>query len=138
MRVLALLFLLGPIAEFGQIDEGVVIVTHPDNVVESLSRRDLQRIYLNKKHHWPNGTRIIPTTVSEETLLAAFLHQFLSKTPAQYSTYWKRMIFSGRGTPPKTFETVEELRAFIQATPRAIGFVSADTDLEGLKVVCVE
>ena len=44
MRVLVLLFLLNPIAEFGLTEEDVVIVTHPDNAVETLSRRDLQRI----------------------------------------------------------------------------------------------
>ena len=112
----------------------LVIIVNPD-VSSTVLKNDLKRIYLNRKKRWNGGKGIVTATLADGTLHRLFLEKYINKSSAQFNTFWKRVIFTGKGAPPKNFQTEEELVVFVANTPGAIGYVSRNVPLEGVRVL---
>ena len=48
---------------------------------------------------------------------------------------WARITFTGKGTPPKELKSDAEVKAFVAANPRAIGYVDASAVDSSVKAV---
>ena len=115
------------------------IIVHPDVQVGTLTQAEVARIYLGKKTFWESGDRIAPSLPNEESpLTETFLEESLKKTVRQYRAYWKRHLFSGQGTAPKTFATSKQVADFVAANPGAIGVVDPGYADDRVKVVEIE
>ena len=117
--------------------QDVLIISHPDNGIGSLDQKDLKKIYLNKKSRWENGSPVVPVTLESGEAHRAFLKAYIHKNSVQFSTFWKRLIFTGQGIPPTSFNTEEEVVAYVASTPGAIGYVSGKAPLKGVRAVAV-
>jgi ABC-type phosphate transport system substrate-binding protein len=115
-----------------------VVVAHGEVPVDAISTRELRRIYLGKSTRWEGGQAIRPVMLEGGPVLEAFVTEALDRTEESFSVYWKRMVFTGKGRPPLTFATVDELAFYVRMTPGAIGFLSADADRTELKVIRVD
>jgi hypothetical protein len=62
----------------------------------------------------------------------------VSKTAAQFSSFWKQAIFTGKGTPPKAFASEAELIKFVGETPGAIGYVTTNDVPATVKVITIK
>lgn len=113
--------------------EEPVLIAHPGNPVATLSLRDLGRIYFNKKVRWSDGSSILPVILQEGKTHDSFLEDLLGKNERQFSVFWNRLLFTGKGVPPTSFASEQEVIAFVSANPGAIGYVSDKADLEGVK-----
>lgn len=117
----------------------VKVIVHPDVNVTKLTQGELSRIFLGKKTFWESGARIAPVLLDEQSpLTEAFLEEHLKKTVRQYRAYWKRHLFSGQGTAPKTFSSSKQVADFVAATPGAIGVVDGSYTDDRVKVVELE
>ncbi len=116
--------------------ESVKIIVNPDVEVSSLSQAEIARIYLGKKTFWESGSRISPSLLNEKSQLTKlFLEESVRKTVRQYRAYWKRRLFSGQGTAPKTFASSREVANYVADNPGAIGVVDASLADNRVKVV---
>jgi ABC-type phosphate transport system substrate-binding protein len=114
------------------------IIVHPDVDVAALTQAEIARIYLGKKTFWESGDRIAPSLLNEESpLTESFLEESLKKTVRQYRAYWKRHLFSGQGTAPKTFASSKQVADFVAANPGAIGVVDPGYADDRVKVVAL-
>lgn len=107
-------------------NDGVVLIAHTKVPANPLSKTDVQNLFLGKK------TKIEAVSVSivilqEGVTHEQFLKDYLSRTPDQYTKYWKKLIFTGEGKAPKSFAAEAELLQYIEKTEGAIGYVSAAT-----------
>ncbi len=116
--------------------ESVKIIVNPEVEVSSLSQAELARIYLGKKTFWKSGSRISPSLLHEKSQLTKlFLEESVRKTVRQYRAYWKRRLFSGQGTAPKTFASSKQVANYVADNPGAIGVVDASFTDNRVKVV---
>jgi ABC-type phosphate transport system substrate-binding protein len=46
--------------------------------------------------------------------------------------YFRTLVFTGKGSPPKSFATTDEIIQYVANTEGAIGYVSLDADLRGV------
>ena len=114
------------------------IVVHPDNEIRVIKRSELAAIFLGKKSTWDSGKRIIPTLQSEkDSVTEDFLRKVLGRSASQYRAYWKRRLFSGGGTVPRTIPTSEKVKAFVGSHPGAIGIVDGSSKMDD-DIVTVE
>jgi ABC-type phosphate transport system substrate-binding protein len=112
------------------------VIVSPDVEVKSISQAELARIYLGKKTFWDSGTRIEPSLLDEKSpLTESFLEENLKKTVRQFRAYWKRHLFSGQGTAPKTFSSSKLVADFVAANPGAIGIVDGSYADDRVKFV---
>ena len=102
-----------------------MVVVNSEKDIEHISRENLALIFLGKKTLWDNDTRITPAMLHERKKpMRQFIELVLHKTLAQYRAYWKRRLFSGGGTVPRTYRTADELMDLISHKPGAIGMHS--------------
>jgi hypothetical protein len=49
--------------------------------------------------------------------------------------YWQQMVFSGKSAPPPEVATDSDVLAMVRMDPAAIGYVSDEVTLRGVKIV---
>jgi hypothetical protein len=117
--------------------EELLIIANPDLASPRLDTKGLQRIYMGKQTRWVNDEAIVPVMLKAGPVHEAFVEAFLDRSPHRFATYWRQMIFTGKGTPPRSFDNEEDLIAFVAATPGSVGYASATTDVNEVKVLTV-
>ena len=116
--------------------EGLLIVANPSvNVATPMTSSQIAAIYLLRITAWPDGSRVVP--VNREATSDArtkFTSDVLKQDNASLASYWNEMHFKGQH-PPVVQESERAMLAFIQKVPGAIGYISASTVAENVKVL---
>lgn len=137
MKVPVLIGILILLVSTAALAESIMIVNEASPVSE-ISSSDAAKIFLGKKKNWENGDKIIPATLGQGAVHEDFLKTVVKKTPAQFSTYWKKIVFTGRGQAPKMFTSEKDLAAFVAETPGATGYIDKATPHPGAKEVILK
>ena len=116
------------------------VVVNTESKLSKMSEDDLSRIFLGKKTLWDDSaTRIQPALLEEEQATSqAFLEGSLKKSVSQYRAYWKRVLFSGGGSSPRTFRNSSQVIEFVARQPGGIGVVETsalDGRVKALEIV---
>jgi ABC-type phosphate transport system substrate-binding protein len=114
------------------------IITNASLGIDSISKRDLTRIFLKQRTRWVNGDYAKPIDQRmKNEIRAIFSEGTLGRTLAGVESYWNSQVFSGKSTPPPTASTDQEVIDFVKNTPGAVGYVAATADTSGTKVLNV-
>ncbi len=108
------------------------IIAHKSLEKEKLDAATLKAVFLGKKVAWDGGGRVILAVLKGGAVADEFLQKSVEMNASAFNNHWRRLAMTGGGTAPKVFETEEDLRKFVAATPGAIGFVdgaSADASV---------
>lgn len=117
----------------------VVIVVSSESPITSLTRAELGDIYKGRMNSLSGGQKIVPVDQKENSsAYSEFYRDFLESTVAQIKIHWSKLIFSGRGQPPRTVSDEKAMAEFLAKHPNAIGYLSADQVDKRLKVVQIE
>jgi len=114
------------------------VIVNPVNSVQKLSVRELQAIFLGKSTAWTDGSKIKVAVFKKGDVHKTFLGDITQMTPMQFSVYWKKIIFTGNGTPITVVKDEAEMKEFIKANVAAIGYISPTALDTGLKDVPLE
>ena len=114
------------------------IITNKSVGVKSMSPNDIKDIFLGKKKKWPDNTKIYFVISSNENFHNTFLETYIHKSPKQYETYWKTMLFTGKGAPPKQFKTTKALIEYVADTQGAIGYIDSDSPPSNVNTISIE
>ena len=131
-----LVFLLAITARWQPVEAAEVKIIANKNIpISTMSPEMIKSVFLGDTTSWPDGSPIefviqIPGPAND-----AFLKSFISKTPAQFSIYWRKMVFTGKGALPKSFASESELVAYVAGHAGAVGYVSGAADVSSVKVV---
>jgi ABC-type phosphate transport system substrate-binding protein len=118
---------------------GDIVVIGNKSVAESrLSKNDIKKIYLGTKTTWSDNQKIVFVIQDNTSISDEFLKTYVKKSASQFSSYWKSKVFTGQGTPPKSFASDEELVQFIAQTEGAMGYVSSNEGLDNVKILKVD
>ena len=102
----------------------VVAVVASTSTITTLSKEQLTDIFLGKVSRFPNGTRAAPIDQEEGSPARdEFYATYAGKSPAQMKSHWAKIIFTGRGQPPKAVSNSIEARKLIAANPQAISYI---------------
>lgn len=122
----ALLGLLALPAALAAADKpSFAVVVNTESKLLKIGDDDVLRIFLGKKTLWEDtGTRIQPALLEEDNATAqSFLEGTLKKSVSQYRAYWKRLLFSGGGSAPRSFRSSAQVIDFVARQPGGIGVV---------------
>jgi ABC-type phosphate transport system substrate-binding protein len=120
-----------PARVFGE----VVMVVNSGVVEESIDDKDIERIYLGKKTSWPDHSSIVPVMLKAGPVHQEFVEEIVGRSEHRFASYWRQMVFTGKGVPPRSFDTEDEVVGFVKETPGAVGYVSPSTDVTGVTVL---
>ncbi|MFC3033833.1 phosphate ABC transporter substrate-binding protein [Pseudoalteromonas fenneropenaei] len=114
---------------------GVAVIVHPSND-SALDVAAINRIFTGKEKAFTNGNKVIP--IGQEATSPAtdeFNEKVLNKTAAQLKAYWSKLVFTGKGTPPKEVSNDAEVIKLVAANPDTIGYVSSSAVDGSVKVI---
>ena len=113
----------------------VEVIVHPSNAA-ALDKDSISRIFLGKTRGYPGGGEAIPVSMGKgNASFDEFTQGVLGKSSKQLKAYWAKMVFTGKGTPPKEIGSAAELSGLVANNPNIIGFVPAGSAGAGVKVV---
>jgi hypothetical protein len=114
------------------------LIVHPSNPAHEIDRSFVAQAFLKKVIHWPSGVPIQPIDLDQRSLVRRhWSDEVLNRSVEAVKSYWQQMIFSGRGLPPPEVTTDEQVIDFVIHRAGAIGYVSADANLHGARVLSV-
>jgi ABC-type phosphate transport system substrate-binding protein len=117
----------------------VVAVVSSSSPVRALTKNQIVDIFLGKRTLFPDGTSAIPIDQIEGSATRdAFYVRFAGMSPAQVKAFWSRIIFTGRGQPPRSVATGVETRNLLASNPHAIGYVEERLVDSSLRVVVLQ
>ena len=111
----------------------ISVIVHPDNSSE-FNADAIKRIFLGKSKSFPDGGKVTPVNIADSGVRSDFNKKALKKSSSQIKAYWSKLVFTGKGTPPKELSS-NELLAKIAANPELIGYVESSQVTDQVKVV---
>jgi ABC-type phosphate transport system substrate-binding protein len=120
----------------GHANADVVVIVNPKNPVAALTAEQVAALYLGKATAFPSGA---PVTLADQPEAAGIRGDFYQKatgrSAAQVRALWARITFTGKGTPPQELKSAADVKAFVAADPKAIGYVEASAVDGSVKAV---
>lgn len=117
----------------------LVVVVSSENSTTELSRAELSGIFLGRRSRFPNGDSAVPLNQrANSDAYTLFYMQYLNMTRAQVRSHWSRLIFTGRGQPPRTVPNGSTMADAIADDARGIGYLDIELVDERLRVVRIE
>jgi len=129
-----LLFLLVAHTHTAQAED-LVVIANPNVPVSNLSVEELANIYLLKMTNWSGGLNIVPVNREASSHVRSSFSDMVLRQPMNaLNAYWNQMHFKGK-VPPLIQESDQAVLAFVQKVPGAIGYISAGTAPQNVKVL---
>ena len=123
-RLLAAAILSASLCQAAAASELVVIVSSK-NPVTSLRQEQVADIFLGQIASFPGGGEVVAL---DQNIGSPERDEFYSKVTAKtrplVKAYWTKMIFTGRGEPPKEISGSVAVRKMVADNPSLIGFVN--------------
>jgi ABC-type phosphate transport system substrate-binding protein len=117
--------------------EEVVVIANTNAPAGSLSSDDVKNIFLAKKTQWDDGQKINFVTLKSGQTHDDFLKKYLGKSSSQFQRYFRTLVFTGKGSVPKSFDSEDAVVGFVTGTDGAIGYVSSGTATGSTKVLTI-
>lgn len=128
------LFFLGCLLFSTVANAEIAVIVHPSNANE-LDKNVITRIYTGKAKSFPNGEQAVPVNQADGNTTDAFNKSVLNKSTSQLRAYWSKLIFTGKGAPPKVVDSEAEILQLVATNPNIIGYVDAGSVDGSVKVV---
>jgi ABC-type phosphate transport system substrate-binding protein len=114
----------------------IAIIVNNSVSVPSISADEAANIFLGKVNELPGGIRMVPIDQEDgQKAHAEFYNKVVKKDAAQLNAYWSRLIFTGKGEPPKKMADNGDVLALVAANPNIIGYVDASAVNSTVKVL---
>jgi hypothetical protein len=114
------------------------IIANPSVAAVSISVDELKGVFLVTKTSLSDGSHVEPVLEKGGPLHDAFIKEYLGKTDSALQTYYRSLVFTGKGAMPKILGTDSDVIAYVANTKGAIGYVSAGASATGVKVLKVK
>lgn len=114
----------------------VVAVVSTSNPVAELSAAQISDIFLGKSSRFPDGSAAIPIDQPESSAeRGEFYARYVGKSAVEMKMHWSKLIFTGRGQPPRELQDAHAVKALLAQNPATISYLDRSQVDETLRVV---
>jgi ABC-type phosphate transport system substrate-binding protein len=107
--------------------EEIVVIVNP--AAAPISRAQLADLYLAK------SSALIPIDqAADSAIYAEFYKKATGRDAAQVKAIWSRILFTGRGVPPKQLPDSAAVKKAVAANPKAVGYIERSAIDPSVKV----
>lgn len=133
----ALLALTALLPKHANAGNGVRIIANPSVKADSISPAELKGVFLEERNSLSDGSRVEPVLSKGGSAHDTFVKQYLGRSDSDLQLYYQSLVFTGKGSVPKSISSDAEIAAYVAKTRGAIGYVSYDASVEGVKTLAV-
>jgi ABC-type phosphate transport system substrate-binding protein len=102
----------------------LVVIVSARNPAPSLNNDQIAAIFLGQSGRFPDGAEAVALDQrigSQER--NQFYQQVAGKTPALLKAHWSKMVFTGRGQPPREAPDNVAVKRMVADNPSMIGYI---------------
>lgn len=111
----------------------IVSISNPNSAMDQTT---VSKIFLGKAKSFPDGSQALPVDQDEGSAVReSFNSIVLGKSDSQLKSYWSRLIFTGKGTPPKQSGNDASVKQLVANSPNIIGYIDSSAVDATVKVV---
>jgi hypothetical protein len=113
------------------------VIVNTSNSLDSISARDLSRLFLKKDLEWPDGTPVDLVDLDPDSpTREAFSEAIHGRNVASIKSYWQRQIFAGKAVPPLERSNQAEVLVYVSRHPNAVAYITASAPMiDNVKVL---
>jgi ABC-type phosphate transport system substrate-binding protein len=108
--------------------EEIVVIVNPAS--PPLSKVQIADIYLARINTWTPIDQAVGSLIYTE-----FYKRATGRDAAQVKAIWSKILFTGRGVPPKQLLDSDAVKKAVAANPRAVGYIEKSAVDDSVKVV---
>jgi ABC-type phosphate transport system substrate-binding protein len=108
----------------------LVIIVNPQNPATRMFPSQAAQFFL--------GGSVLFTPIEQpenSAIRAEFYKKVLEKEPAQVQAIWSKIVFTGKGKPPKEVKSSAEVKKIVSESPNAIGYIEKSAVDDTVKVI---
>lgn len=114
----------------------IAVIVNKSVAASQVSTEVVSDIFLGKVNTLPDGTRLTPVDQeANQSARTEFYAKVVKKDDAQLNAYWSRLIFTGKGEPPKKLADNAEVIALVKSNAGTVGYVDASAVNDSVKVL---
>ncbi|MDA8362655.1 MAG: phosphate ABC transporter substrate-binding protein [Gammaproteobacteria bacterium] len=116
----------------------LAIIGNPANPLEGISAADVAMIYLGKSDEFPDGQKV--TAVDQyrhSPVRTAFYQKVVGMSQDRLKAYWSKVIFSGKGHPPREVGGNEAVKRWVATHRDGLGYVDGKVLDHSVKVLLI-
>ena len=117
--------------------QDVAFVAHPSVADGELSAAEVKSVLLGTKSNWSSGPIKLVVQV-EGAVHEQVIQHYTQRSPDQFDKYWKKQVFTGKGTMPAQAKSDAEVISLVAATPGSFGYVTKSAVTDKVKVIQVK
>lgn len=115
-----------------------VVVVSAKNPLSSLRHEQVAAIFMAQTDRFPDGAGAVALDLPPGSALRdAFYRRVADRSPALMKAYWSKMVFTGRGQPPRELHNSAAVRRMVADNPAMIGYIeraAVDASVKVLEV----
>lgn len=105
----------------------LVVIVSARSSIEALRADQVAAIFLGQSARFPDGAL---ATALDQPIGSNERNQFYlrvtGKTPALLKAHWSKLVFTGRGQPPRELQDSAAVRRAVAEDPGAIGYIERE------------
>lgn len=111
----------------------ILVANLSENVDITLNRQEVKSLFMGGARNYDLEVVALPP---EHPVRVVFNTKVIGLTESRIQSYWAQMRFSGRKKPPLKVRNETEMLEYLQNTPNAVGYISANTLVpDSLKII---
>jgi TonB family protein len=114
----------------------IKVIANTSVKADTISAGELKLVFLEEKNSL-NGAHVEPVLERQGRVHEAFLQEYVGRTDDDLQSYYRALVFTGRGSMPRELGSDEEVVAYVGRTKGAIGYVGAEAGTEGVKTLAI-
>jgi ABC-type phosphate transport system substrate-binding protein len=116
----------------------LVVIVSAKNPVTALHPDQVADIFLTQTGRFPDGEQAVALDLPlGSPLRDTFYSTMAGKSPAMMKAYWTKMVFTGRGQPPRELGGSAAVRRMVADNPAMIGYIDRAALDASVKAVTV-
>jgi ABC-type phosphate transport system substrate-binding protein len=105
----------------------IVVVVSSRSAVTTLRQDQVTALFLGQEARFPDGSDAVALDQPiNSPLRDQFYLKVTGKTRALLKAYWSKMVFTGRGQPPREAPDSPAVRKAVADNPSVIGYIERD------------
>ncbi len=116
----------------------ILLISNKSVEQTSITKQNTQLVFLGKSKKWDDGKKIYIAVLKKGKMHEEFLKEYVKKNPTRFASYWRMIVVSGIGYPPKKFKTEANLVSYVADKEGAIGYISSETPHENVNIIIVK
>jgi hypothetical protein len=138
VRVFLIAAILSGLALVSLQAASVKVIANASVSEATVSVGDLRSVFLQEKDSLAGGSHVEAVIEKDGPTHEAFLKEYLDKSDSALQSYYRSLVFTGKGAMPKTVGSDAEMVSYVAKTKGAIGYVGGDASAEGVKTLQVK